>query len=82
MKIETEYNIGDKVWVVYEGKGEVSVYSDIIDSIVGTSEGVRIWLKESCDCDLTEDDIILYEDTEALVDKIMELDNKINNMKG
>lgn len=82
MKVETKYDIGDKVWVVYECNGEVNVYSDIIDSIVVTKEGVRIWFKECCDCDMTEDEIILYEDTEALVDKIMELDNKINNMKG
>ena len=39
MKVETEYNIGDKVWVVYECNGEVNVYSDIIDSIMVTKEG-------------------------------------------
>lgn len=82
MKVETEYNIGDKVWVVYERNGEINIYSDIIDSIMVTEEGIKIWFKECCDCDKTEDDIVLYEDTEALVDKIMELDNKINNMKG
>ena len=26
MKIETKYNIGDRVWVVYENQGEVCVY--------------------------------------------------------
>lgn len=82
MKVETEYNIGDKVWVVYECNGEINVYSDIIDSIIATEEGIKIWFKECSDCDMTEDDIVLYEDTEALVDKIIELDNKINNMKG
>ena len=82
MKVETEYNIGDKVWVVEECNGEVNVYSDIIDSIMATEEGIKIWFKECDDCDMTEDDIVLYEDTEALVDKIIELDNKINNMKG
>ena len=40
MKVETEYNIGDKVWVVYECNGEVNVYSDIIDSIMVTEEGI------------------------------------------
>lgn len=78
MKVETEYNIGDKVWVVYEYNKEVSVYSDTIDSIMVTEEGIKIWLKDCCDCDMTEDNIVLYEDTEALVDKIIELDNKIN----
>ncbi len=78
MKVETEYNIGDKVWVVYEDNREVRVYSDTIDSIMVTEEGVRIWFKDCCTSDMTEDDVVLYEDTEALVDKIIELDNKIN----
>lgn len=78
MKVETEYNIGDKVWIVYEDNREVRVYSDIIDTIMVTEEGVKIGFKDCCACDMTEDEIVLYEDTEALVDKIIELDNKVN----
>ena len=46
MKIETKYNIGDKVWIVYEANtpnglsGEVSVYDAVIESITADSEGV------------------------------------------
>lgn len=34
MKIETKFSIGDRIWVVYEHRGGVYVYSDEIDSII------------------------------------------------
>ena len=33
MKIEIKFNIGDRVWIVYENRGEVNAYSDEIDSM-------------------------------------------------
>ncbi len=77
MKIETNFDIGDKIWVVYEHRGIVNVYSDTIDSISISEEGVSVWLKDSNTLDLKEDDIILYKDTEKLLKKIKELDNEI-----
>ncbi len=77
MKIETNFDIGDKIWVVYEHRGIVNVYSDTIDSMSISEEGVSVWLKDSDALDLKEDDVILYEDTERLLKKIKELDNEI-----
>lgn len=77
MKIETNFDIGDRVWVVYEHRGEVNVYSDTINSISISEEGVSIWLKDSDALDLKEDDVILYADTEKLLKKIKELDDEI-----
>lgn len=34
MKIETKYEIGDHIWVVYKHEGEVYVYDDQIVNIV------------------------------------------------
>lgn len=47
MNIETKYKIGEKVWVVYKSNGEVSVYSDIIESYTISEDGVTVWLKDS-----------------------------------
>lgn len=79
MKIETNFDIGDRIWVVYEHRGVVNVNSDTIDSISISEEGVSICLKDSDALDLKEDDIILYKDTEKLLKKIKELDNETRN---
>ena len=81
MKIETKYNIGDKVWIVYEARlsnglsGEVSVYDAEVESITVDSEGLYYNTQY---CDHKEDEIVPYEDKEALVTKIQELMNAIH----
>lgn len=89
MKIETKYNIGDKVWIVYEGdfynsftgerqnSCEVSVYTDIITEFTFYEYGL-VYNFENYPDELKEDEIILYDDKIALLDKIEELMNKIN----
>ena len=60
MQIETKFNIGDRVWVVYEPTinneyhhneltGEVSVYDTTIDSISYEKEGLCYYTKECND---------------------------------
>lgn len=78
MKIETKFNIGDRVWIVYEYKGEVNVYSDEIDSIVIEKGGrLLIWFKDSDAMDVYEEELIEYNDLKKLAEKILEIDNKI-----
>ena len=89
MNIKTKYNIGDRVWIVYEAiinnqyinnkpAGEVSVYDDTICSIEIGKEGT-FYLLEKSDCiDVKEDEIILYDETDKLLAKIQELMNEIN----
>ena len=77
MKVETKYEIGTRVWVAYAHQGEVSVHDDKIASIVINEDGdLQYYLAESCD-DFYEADIVLYEDTEALVNKIKKIMNQI-----
>ena len=78
MKIETKFNIGDRVWIVYENRGEVNVYSDEIDSMTIENGGrLLIWFKDSDAMDVYEEDLIRYEDLKTLSERVLEIDNKI-----
>ena len=89
MDIKTKYNIGDRVWIVYEARisnkyindeptGEVSVYDDTISSIEIGKKGT-FYLLEKADCiDVKEDEIILYDEKDKLLAKIQKLMNEIN----
>ena len=73
MQIKSKFGIGQRIWVVYENKGEVSVYDDYIDEIcVNNEKQIYYILKNAC-IDREEKDIILYEETETLVKKIKEI---------
>lgn len=89
MKIETKYNIGDRVWVVYEPiinneyihnepAGELSVYDDYINTIEIDEDGIHYLLKYSDYTELGEKDIILYDDTEKVLKRIKQLMEEIN----
>ncbi len=75
MEIKTKFNIGDRVWIVYENKGEISIYSDIIDTFMIDKEG-RIWVffKYSDAAEMEEKDLIGYDSPLKLLQKIKELD--------
>ena len=78
MKIETKFSIGDRIWVVYEHRGGVYVYSDEIDSIIIERDNkVALYLKNSDSFDIYEEDVFKYDDIEGLMNKIKELDDKI-----
>ena len=76
MKIETKYNIGDKVWVVYENQGEVSVYDTIVEEIVFNNKETYYYGKEAID--IYEPNMILYNDSDELYNKIIDLMNEIH----
>lgn len=76
MKIETKYEIGQHIWIVYEYKGEVHVYEDEVMEICLTKKGIVYFPKFDGD-ELEESEIILYEDTEKLVNKIKEVMEEI-----
>ncbi len=78
MKIETKFNIGDRIWVVYEHRGGVYVYSDEIDGMgIERDNKVALYLKVSDSFDTYEEDVFEYNDIEGLMNKIKELDDKI-----
>lgn len=73
MDLKLKYDIGQRIWVVYENQGEVSVYDDYIDEIcVNNEKQIYYILKNAC-IDREEKDIVLYEDTNRLVEKIKEI---------
>jgi len=75
MKIETKYNIGDKVWIVYEAQteyglsGEVNIYDTEICNIVTGKEGLYYCCGDGNYTELKEEDIILYNEKDKLLDK-------------
>lgn len=72
MTIQTKYEIGQRVWIVYENRGEACVYDDYIDEIFVNDEGINYMLREAC-IDGKEENIIPYEDTDKLVEKIKQI---------
>lgn len=69
MTIKTKYEIGQKVWIVYKNKGEVCIFDEYIEEICINNDGLYYMLKEAC-IDIAEEDIVLYEETDKLVEKI------------
>lgn len=72
MTIQTKYEIGQRAWIVYENKGEVCIYDDIIAEIGVDGKRIYYILENAC-IDIGEEEIVLYEDTDKLVEKIKEI---------
>lgn len=77
MKIETKYNIGDHIWVVYENRGEVCVYDDYIREIIIDKNNNILYFGETCPDEISEDEIIPYECSMALVGEIVKIMQQI-----
>ena len=80
MNINIKYEIGQHVWVVYENNKEVCVYDDYIGWIT-IEEGLTYGLKESCN-DFAEEEIISYEETDKLADRIKQIMQEIREKEG
>lgn len=76
MIIKTKYGLEQRVWVVYENQGEACVYDDYIEEACVNKDGLFYILKEAC-IDVKEEDIVLYEETDKLVEKIKQTMEKI-----
>ena len=86
MEIKTKYNIGDRVWVVYEPTyrkngshqftGEVAVYDTYIESISIEKDGIMYFTEEM---DYKEEDLVLYEDKDKLLERIETIMKEIHD---
>lgn len=79
MKIESKYNIGDRVWIVDSDYRHemVYVYSDIINTIcVNGNNEIRLWF-DNCDDDLPESEVVAYSDLEKLTERIITLEKSV-----
>ena len=74
--INMKYNIGTHIWVVYEYNSEVQVHDDWIESFSVDEDRQYYLTKDGC-MELTEDEIILYEDKNKLYKTIQTIMNKI-----
>ena len=75
MEIKTKYDIGQHIWVVYEHQGEVCLYDDYIGWIT-YEDYLYYTTKQSC-ADRREEEIIKFEDTDKLVERIKQLMQEI-----
>lgn len=80
MEIKTKYEIGQRIWIVYEDRGEVSVYDTTIDSIEYDKDGLSYFTKEYNG--YPEEAIIPYENSARLIAKITELIQQIHEREG
>ena len=76
MNIKTKYNIEDRVWIVYESDGEVSLYSTTIKEVCFNDDGLYYMIEEYND--YKEEQIIPYNEKEKLLEKIETIMNEIN----
>jgi len=77
MKIQTKYEIGQHIWIVYEHNGEIHIYDDyIVNIVVDESKTIKFCSKLSYE-EFEENEIILYEDKEKLLLKIEEIMEQI-----
>ena len=78
MTIQTKYEIGQRVWIIYENQGEACIYDDYIDEICMGENGLYYMIKEA-GIDHTEEDIVSYDDTDKLVEKIKQTMQEIRD---
>ena len=88
MKLETKYNIGDRIWVVYEPiinneyhhnqpAGELSVFDDYISSIEINKNGILYLLKDADCMDLRDEDIIEFDRKSITILNIRKLEERL-----
>lgn len=78
MVIQTKYEVGQRVWIIYEDGGEVCIYDDYIIEICVGKDGLCYMLRDYCD-DVAEEDIVLYDETDKLVEKIKQIMEEIRD---
>lgn len=79
MKIETDFDIGERVWVVEinnSGIPVIEVMSEKISSISINGNDVLYFFDKWC-CEYKKENLVAYNDTHKLMEKIKELDNII-----
>lgn len=76
MRIETKYNIEDRVWVVYECQKEVSVYDTVIEEVC--YNGIESYYFGKEGVDIYEKNMVAYDDKKGLAELIERIMNEIH----
>lgn len=77
MKINTKYEIGQQIWIVYDHNGEVHVYDDYIVNFVINESKQLLYCSKCAYEELKEEEIILYEELDKLAAKIQSVMKEI-----
>lgn len=78
MKIETKYNFGDEVYIVYKEQGEIHIQRDVIDEVSISKElGLHYYPKNIC-AEFREEELIEVDRKDLLVERIDKLLDEIN----
>lgn len=79
MDIKTKYQIGQRVWVVAENekRKEIELFSDTIVEICITRNREIVYILDNLCDEVKENNIIPYEDTESLLQEILDIDNRL-----
>lgn len=79
MVIKTKYQIGQRVWVVAENekRKEIELFSDTIVEICITRNREIVYILDNLCDEVKENNIIPYEDTESLLQEILDIDNRL-----
>lgn len=76
MFIQTKYDIGQRIWIVYKHQGEVQVYCEPILEIVFKKDSFFYTTNSYYD-EIAEEDIILEDDKDKLYEKIRKMMKEI-----
>ena len=79
LKIETKFNMGDRVWVLYNNGIEINMYLDTIVEITINDKEEILYFKEKCGDEIREDNLILEKDTNLLLNRILSLQKEIES---
>ena len=77
MLIQTKYDIGQRIWIVYKNKGEVCLYCEAIQEIIFSKETFSYMTENSYD-EIKEIDVILENDKDKLFETIQQTMKEID----
>ena len=81
MKIETKYEIGQKIWIVYkDDKSEICLYCEAISEIAFNTKEL-CYITYSCN-EIQEKDVILENDKDKLFEAIQKIMKEIEEEEG
>lgn len=72
MQVETKYEIGQAVWIVYEKEGEIRIIADKISDVIVNEKGFY-YLTQETYTELKEQDVVLYRNMDKLLVKLKEI---------
>ena len=79
MNIKTKFELGEKIYCVYKEDNIIKLFVDEVAEIVILNDGIVYYCEAICE-EFKENELVAYNDKEALLNKIEELssDNNVN----